>query len=300
MAQVRALLLAVVLVVLGTLATAAAPSTGLDPAQRGHLEALQAARVALDTPRITDNQRASRAAAILRARAEGEQEAIRLLEATPPGLDIARVRLDTSIAGFEIAARDPDPQASAMRLRNILAEPRFHPDQGPLAAIFRAVNDIFKTIFQSLVQPGLVQALLLIVLVVIVALVVIFLMPSLRQPLLRGRRLGGGPGADDDPGVPEYFRTAEALAQAGDFAGAVRALAAGTMELVSGERSFTASPLTVRETFRRSGQMEALRPLLRAFESSYYGHYETVLQDYVTAAEAAAAYRRIAAAEVAA
>lgn len=300
MGRLRALVLVVLLLLVGSLAAVAASPPALDPAQRGHLEALRAARSALQTPRSTDAQRAARAVAILRTGAEGELEAIRVLETTPPGVEIARVRLDTSIAGFDMAARDPDPRASATRLRNILAEPRFHPDEGPLAAVFRALNDFFRTIVQSLVHPGLVQALLLALLVVIVVLIVLFLVPALRQPMLRGRGLGGGAGAGPDAAVPEYFRTAEALAQAGDFAAAVRALAAGTMELVSGERSYTASPLTVRETFRRSGQTDVLRPLLRAFESSYYGHYETVRQDYEAAADSAAAYRSLATAGVAA
>lgn len=284
---------------MGSAVAAAAPAPRLDAEQAAYVATLRSARAALDPAGPGGERAAARAAAILRAGAPGEREAIGLLDARPPGIEFARVRLDTSIAGFAQAARDTDPAASATRLRNILAEPRYHPDDGPIAAASRAVGGFLGSILQALLRPGPVQVLVLVLLALLVAVVVVLLVPALRQPLLRGRRVVGA-GADFEADVPEYFRTAELLAQTGDFAGAVRALAAGTMELISGERSFVASPLTVRETFRRSGQGELLRPLLKAFESTYYGHREAVRDDYAGAADAAAAYRRSVPREVAA
>jgi hypothetical protein len=52
-----------------------------------------------------------------------------------------------------------------------------------------------------------------------------------------------------------------------------------------------ASPLTVRETFGKSGAMPVLRPMLQAFERSYYGHRETGREDYDAAAASAVQYR---------
>jgi len=275
---------------LGTALASASPASSPDGEQRAYIAALRRARTVLEAPAPADQQ-AARAAAILRAGAPGEREAINLLEARPPGIEFARVRLDTSIAGFAIAARDPDPAGSAARLRNILAEPRFHPDEGPIAAVTRALGGFFRSLLRALLGPGPVQLLVLVLLAAGVALLLVLLVPALRRPLLRGRRVPGA-ARGDDTGVPEYFQVAEALAGAGDFAAAVRALAAGTMELISGERSFTASPLTVRETFRRSGSGDVLRPLLKAFERSHYGHYQAAGDDYATAASAAAEYRR--------
>jgi hypothetical protein len=112
--------------------------------------------------------------------------------------------------------------------------------------------------------------------------------PALRSPLLR-RRSAGGRAAEGQETLSQYFQEADNLAAGGDYAGAVRALVAGTMELVTGVRSY--SPLTVRETFNRSGAVPTLRPLLLAFERSYYGHYEATRDDYAAAATAARTYR---------
>jgi hypothetical protein len=284
------------LVVLTAGASAAAPTSA---AQAAYAQGLRDARAALDAPGQADPERAARALSILRSRAPGEIEAIDSLTVSPPAMPVVRARLDNSLAGFAMSADDPNPGASRARLGSILAEPRYHPGEGPLAFFSNLVNRVIAAVANALFSPGPVQLLLLAVLVLMVGLALVFLVPGLRQPLTRARGLSGGLGASS-PEVPAYFLAAERLAAEGEFAAAVRALAAGTMERVSGERSFTASPLTVREAFWRSGAGQTLRPLLRAFESSYYGHHEVTRGDYEAAAAAAAAHRESTLTEVAA
>ena len=260
---------------------AKAPPGGLDVQQTNYLQALTDARQALVAGGLAEPERAARAITILQTRAPAELEVVQSLQAQPPDTADARSRLETNIAAFEQASTDPNPVTTEQRLRQILAQSRYHPDEGPLAAIARFI----VRLVDSLLRPGqgVLQALLLLLLAGLLGLVVILAVPSLRNPLLRRRRVPTGM-ADGSSGVPEYFATADRLAAEGDYGAAVRALVAGTMELISGERSFAASPLTVRETFGRSGAMQVLRPLLLAFERSYYGHHDAAEADYAAAA----------------
>lgn len=270
----------------------AATATALDAQQQEYRDAMTAARDVLDPAQPADPATTRRALGILRLHAPGETDAIHLLEAQPAQTIPARARLDSSIAAMDRAVRDPHPQASQGQLSKILAQSRYHPDQGPLAFIGNLLVRFLRWLFQP--AGGIIKWALILLLLGLLALIAVLLLPALRVPLRRGREdgLAGGVG---DGAVPEYFRVADGLAAKGDIAGAMRALVAGTMELISGERSFTASPLTVRETFNRSGGAQVLRPLLVGFERSYYGHHETAQQDYDQAVAAAHSYRQMAA-----
>ena len=85
------------------------------------------------------------------------------------------------------------------------------------------------------------------------------------------------------------------MAAAGDFLGAIQALAGGVTIRISGERAWDRSPYTVRELFQRTDQPEQLRPLLRSFEEASYGHRAPDRPMYAQALEAAQRYRRTAA-----
>jgi hypothetical protein len=101
---------------------------------------------------------------------------------------------------------------------------------------------------------------------------------------------GGGPLRRSGPG-PDRFREADALAAAGDYAAAVRALAGGVAGSLGGEGAWEASPLTVRELFDRSERPEALRPLLLPFEAAVYGARTPDRAAYEEAAAAALPFR---------
>lgn len=274
---------------LGPEGLAKAPPGGLDIQQTNYLKALTDARDALDSPGAPEQARADRALAFLKTGAPGEVEAVEFLRTQLPDTVDARDRLDTSIAAFGTALNDPNPVTTEQRLRQVLAQGRYHPDQGLLADIGRFIDSVFRTLPLG---HGVLSIVLVLLLAGLLIVVVVLLVPGLRNPLLH-RRSAGLPALLGPDSVPEYFGTAERLADAGDFGAAVRALVAGTMELVSGVRSFTASPLTVRETFGRSGASQVLRPLLQAFERSYYGHHDALKADYEAAAAAARDYREL-------
>lgn len=259
--------------------------------QSDYLRGMSDARRALGTAGASDDDRAARALAILKTSAPGEEEVRRFLQAQPPDTTDAGARLEIDIAALDQSARDPDPVVTEQRARQILAQGRYHPDQGPLAAIGRFLAQVLAALFKP--GQGLFSIFLLLLLAGMVVLLVILLVPALRNPFLHRRVTVPGGAAGADASVPEYFITAERLAAEGNFGAAVRALVAGSMELISGVRSFTASPLTVRETFGRSGAMHLLRPLLGAFERSYYGHHDADVGDYEAAAAAAREYREL-------
>ncbi|MEP7104408.1 MAG: hypothetical protein ABI838_00990, partial [Chloroflexota bacterium] len=100
--------------------------------------------------------------------------------------------------------------------------------------------------------------------------------------------------------VRERFREADRLAAAGDWDGAVRALAEAVATRISGEPWWVSSPQTLRELFRQVGRLDALRPLLAAFEEVVYGRRRLAEPAYRAAEAAAAAIRAEPAAEVAA
>ena len=101
--------------------------------------------------------------------------------------------------------------------------------------------------------------------------------------------------------VRERFREADRLSAAGDWNGAVRALAEAVATRLSGEPWWATSPQTLRELFRQAGRLDSLRPLLLAFETVVYAR-RSIDEPAYRAAEAAAAAIRVqpAAEEVAA
>jgi hypothetical protein len=89
----------------------------------------------------------------------------------------------------------------------------------------------------------------------------------------------------------DRFADADRRAAAGDYVGALRALAGGVSAALGGEEAWEVSPLTVRELFRRAHRPDALRPLLLPFEAAVYGHRPPDAGVYAGAAAAAAPYR---------
>jgi len=92
---------------------------------------------------------------------------------------------------------------------------------------------------------------------------------------------------------PDWFADADHRAEAGDYFGAVRALASGVAAVLGGEGRWERSSLTIREIFSRTEQPERLRPLLLTFEAAAYGHRSPDADAYRRAADAAAPFRLV-------
>jgi hypothetical protein len=93
----------------------------------------------------------------------------------------------------------------------------------------------------------------------------------------------------------DRFAEADAAAARSEWTAALRALVAGVATSLSGKPYWETSPLTVRELFRSSGQLERLRPLLLAFERAVYGFQPVDEAGYRRLAELAEPFREPAA-----
>jgi hypothetical protein len=132
--------------------------------------------------------------------------------------------------------------------------------------------------------------LLLGALIVAALVTLAVLLRHVRRPQRRGRAEAL---SEKNADAQDRFRTAAELAARGDFDGAVRELALAVAMRVTGpERSdLSVSPLTVREIYRASGDYIQLRPLLLAFEESFYGHHPVGEERYRAVLAVAIRYR---------
>lgn len=223
---------------------------------------------------------AQRAHATLRAGTGSSQpEILADLEATPPRLEDARARLGALDDALRAPVAPRDSAAADARLAQVLADARYHPQ----ATWWTELLDRLARWFQGV--PGLVLLVLVVVGIVVVVLRAV-------------ARVGREEQADETEAAAaararavDHFDEADRLAAARDYGAAVRALTTAAVVALGGEASWEHSPLTVREMFAEAGRLEALRPLLLAFETSFYGHQRVDLRAYRKAEAATAALR---------
>jgi hypothetical protein len=195
-----------------------------------------------------------------------------------------------------VATRAIPPNQARELARQILAQDRYAPlsrRPGPIeqleAALGRLAGRAFDLLI-SVISRHLADAPLawisLLALVALVATGVVLAVHRLR----RRQRPGLAPARPAGVEV-DHFDLADRLTAAGDAAGAVHELALGVATVLSSEGRLGASPLTVRELFRRAGDRAALRPLLTVFEESFYGHHNVGEHGLQQAWAAARPYR---------
>jgi len=204
-------------------------------------------------------------------------------------------------AALRAEAKTPDPAAAAAKLRAILADGRYQPQQPSLFDRFvqwvvQRLADLLRGLHAG--GGGSAPPLLAIEVAVAAVILLLLLFFLARAGIGRGaglavraRRRGRASSAD------EYFEAADRMAAAGDWSGALRALAGGVATRLGGPGAWEHSPLTVRELFRARGLLERLRPVLVPFEAAMYGHRGVDRETYERAAAVAAPYRSPAAEE---
>jgi hypothetical protein len=248
-----------------------------------------------------DAAAAARAADALQAGTGGSQpEILADLRAQPPRTADARARL--SVLGR--AARDPaftpEPRKADRAVRDILAQPRYDPLRGGPSLWDRiqegtaqALVWLLDRLAPSAGVPGWVRQALPGAAAAVLGAAALGLLLVLRAGRPGSRREARLLARDRPDAVArDRFAEADRLAAAGDPTGAVRSLAGGVAAALGDERDWEASPLTVREIFRRSSDPGGLRPLLAAFEAAVYGGHAPERDAYERAAAAAAPYRR--------
>lgn len=222
------------------------------------------------------------------------------LRQDPPNLLDADQRLTALYGALQAHVDTPDPVRAQQDLHDVLAMPRYAGlGSGPslweraLAAIFGAIGRLLSWLGVGNLHLHIPVWIWLIVAGLAILFVILW-------PVRSGLTFGGRSARSRAMPVPQrpsmdFFADADRLATAGDYVGAIRALAGGVAVRLSGERAWDQSPYTVRELFGRAQHAETLRPLLRCFEEASYGQRRVDGAAYARAAEAAQPYRQTAA-----
>ena len=221
------------------------------------------------------------------------------LRAPTPRLADADQRLQVLSRALQQQVDTPDAAAAQRELHNVLGMPRYAGmTTGPslleriVGAIINAVRTLLGWLGVGKLHLNIPTWFWLALAVILILLIILW---PLRSAITRGGRQAKSVQPAVTPSSTDYFARADQLAAAGDYAGAIRALAGGVAVRLSGERAWDQSPYTVRELFSRSDDPEALRPLLRLFEETSYGQRPADQRAFARASEVADSYRRKAA-----
>ncbi|TMF88326.1 MAG: hypothetical protein E6I08_07655 [Chloroflexi bacterium] len=273
------------------------------PAAAAATPSTDASAYAAEVGRVLEQVVAGQAAAAAaEMRAGGldssEPEIYRDLNQQPPDLADAEARLRALQAALGAPATGGDPAQEHAQIQKILSLRRYAGNQ-PSAwdRFWNWVGDRIAEFLDSLARPALgfqiptwVWLAALAVAVLLAALGVLLIGGFARSS--RRRRRAAELGPEPARMVRERFREADRRAAAGDWDGAVRALAEAVATRLSGEPWWATSPQTLRELFRQVGWLEALRPLLLAFEMVVYAR-RSIDEPAYRAAEAAAVPVRV-------
>jgi hypothetical protein len=190
----------------------------------------------------------------------------------------------------------PDPARASQQLREVLSMPRYAGLGSGPSLWDRILSAILGAIARFLSWLGVGGLHLSIPLWVWLAVASVAILFAILWPLRSGLNLGGrsarmrAGAAAAQPAI-DFFADADRLAAAGDYLGAIRALAGAVAVRLSGQRAWDQSPYTVRELFSRSQHPDSLHPLLRSFEEASYADRAPDPAAYARAAEAAEPYR---------
>ncbi len=229
-----------------------------------------------------------------------QPEILHDLGADPPNLTDADQRLQALFTALQARVDTPDPERARQQLNSVLSMPRYVGLASGASIVDRVVNAVGGALGRFLGWLGLGKLHPNVPLWIWLGLAALFILGIIVWPI-RGTLSRGGreavPRATPSAVRPsvDFFTEADRLAAAGDFHGAIQALAGGVTVRISGERAWDRSPFTVRELFQRSEHPELLRPLLRSFEEASYGRRAPDRPMYAQAVEAAQRYRRTAA-----
>jgi hypothetical protein len=229
-----------------------------------------------------------------------QPEILHDLAAQPPNLTDADQRLQALYSALQARVDTPDPARASQQLNSVLSMPRYVGLASGPSLLDRIVRTVITAVGNFLRWLGVGNLHLNVPLWIWVGLAALIILGIIVWPIRSTLGRGGReavPRRTPSAVRPsfDFFGEADRLAAAGNFLGAIQALAGGVTIRISGERAWDRSPYTVRELFQRTEQPELLRPLLRSFEEASYGHRAPDRPMYAQALEAAQRYRRTAA-----
>jgi len=196
------------------------------------------------------------------------------LRRNPPDYGDAEVRLNALVAAVDRPGDVSNPAQAQASLHRILSESRYSGLLGQQSPWDRFWNWFLTQLLGWLatLQLGALPSWTLWAVIALLGLLSAGVAGLIaRTSLTRATRAQEAAREDVPRHATDRFKAADAAAAAGDWTAAVRALVAGVATNLSGQPYWESSPLTVRELFRSSGEMEELRPLLVAFERAVYG-----------------------------
>ena len=225
-----------------------------------------------------------------------QPEILHDLGADPPNLTDADQRLEALYTALQARVDTPDPARASQQLNNVLSMPRYVGLASGPSVVDRIVDAVSTALGRFFRWLGIGNLHLGIPLWVWLGLAALFILGIILWPIRATFSRGGReavPRAAPSMVRPsvDFFAQADRLAAAGDYLGAIQALAGGVTVRISGDRAWDRSPFTVRELFARTEQPEQLRPLLDSFEEASYGHRAPDRPMYAQAVEAARRYR---------
>lgn len=217
------------------------------------------------------------------------------LQAPTPRLADADQRLQALSRALQQQVDTPDPAAAQHALNDVLAMPRYAGMTTGPSLLERIVGTVLNAIASFLRWLGVGNLHLNIPVWFWLAFAATLILAIILWPLRTAITRGGRQAKSVRPAGPlpsmDFFARADRLAAAGDYAGAIRALAGGVAVRLNGERAWDQSPYTVRELFSRSDNPERLRPLLRLFEETSYGQRPADQSSFASASQVAAPFR---------
>jgi hypothetical protein len=225
-----------------------------------------------------------------------QREILGDLQASPPNLGDADQRLTALYNALQQHVDTADPARADQALHQVLSMPRYAGIGAGPSLTQRILSALLHAIGQVLSWLGLGNLHLNVPVWVWLGLALLAILFIILWPARSGLTLGGRSARQAvaaPAGRPsiDFFAEADRFAASGDYATAIRALAAGVSVRLSGEYVWDQSPYTVRELFSRADHPDALRPLLRSFEEASYGQRAIDQSSYARAAESAAQFR---------
>jgi hypothetical protein len=273
------------------------PTAHADPPGAAYIAAVQQAYNLVHDAPASDTSRADAAVRVLTdGTGDTQPEIIADLKARPPLYSDATTRLSNLLAALGHPVTTADPNTAKQRLHDVLSSDRYHALHSPPSFLERfaqwvqdRISDLLRLLFGSRAGGSVGTSIwLYLVGFAVVAVAVFFLISAIRGRFSEAVTVspqGPRPAAD-------YFVEADRLAAKGDRVAAIRALCAAVAATLAGEGSWSGSPLTVREIFKKSSDFAGLRPLLFPFEAAVYGGRDVDQATYDRAAKVAAAYRQ--------
>ena len=223
-----------------------------------------------------------------------QPEIVADLHRDPPDYADADLRLAAVSAALGQPGEIANPRQAAADLHRVLSQSRYSSLHAQDSLWNRFWNWVLTKLFEwlSSLQLGAVSSsfwfgLLAIASLLAAAVALLIVRTGWTRA---GRALEAAQAARTERSI-DRFAVADAAAERGDYAAALRSLVAGVATAVSGRPYWEQSPLTVRELFRSSGRLEQLRPLLVDFELAVYGKRPVDQAAYQRAARLAETFR---------